>query len=175
VCLLQGLGEIAFCAIAASQQVRTLRGAVLTNSGHIDKAGFISLRCFCKPAPLQASKDSSCMLTQAARLHVCISHTAAAAASNTFLSVTQSPAAVVRCPLQVRGFGTRLMNHTKAMARNRDAISYFLTYADNNAVGYFKKQVTLSAQSLYETADVHAALLCCSGSSQLNAACAQGT
>jgi hypothetical protein len=43
---------------------------------------------------------------------------------------------------QVRGFGTRLMNHTKAMARDRDAISYFLTYADNNAVGYFKKQVS---------------------------------
>jgi hypothetical protein len=42
---------------------------------------------------------------------------------------------------QVRGFGTRLMNHTKAMARDRDHISYFLTYADNNAVGYFKKQV----------------------------------
>ncbi|KAF6263907.1 histone acetyltransferase [Scenedesmus sp. NREL 46B-D3] len=41
---------------------------------------------------------------------------------------------------QVRGFGTRLMNHTKAMARDRDHISYFLTYADNNAVGYFKKQ-----------------------------------
>ncbi|WIA13916.1 hypothetical protein OEZ85_002487 [Tetradesmus obliquus] len=41
---------------------------------------------------------------------------------------------------QVRGFGTRLMNHAKAMARDRDGIRYFLTYADNNAVGYFKKQ-----------------------------------
>jgi histone acetyltransferase len=49
----------------------------------------------------------------------------------------------------VRGFGTRLMNHTKAMARDRDAISYFLTYADNNAVGYFKKQVTLSTEFAY--------------------------
>jgi hypothetical protein len=49
-----------------------------------------------------------------------------------------------RVARQVRGFGTRLMNHTKAMARDRDAIGYFLTYADNNAVGYFKKQVRLA-------------------------------
>lgn len=42
---------------------------------------------------------------------------------------------------QVRGFGTRLMNHTKAFARDRDNLTHFLTYADNNAVGYFTKQV----------------------------------
>eukprot|EP00878_Enallax_costatus_P006283 GHUV01006587.1.p1 GENE.GHUV01006587.1~~GHUV01006587.1.p1 ORF type:complete len:451 (+),score=121.80 GHUV01006587.1:320-1672(+) len=41
---------------------------------------------------------------------------------------------------QVRGFGTRLMNHTKAFARDKDNITHFLTYADNNAVGYFTKQ-----------------------------------
>lgn len=41
---------------------------------------------------------------------------------------------------QVRGFGTRLMNHTKAFAVSKDNLSYFLTYADNNAVGYFAKQ-----------------------------------
>jgi N-acetylglutamate synthase-like GNAT family acetyltransferase len=44
---------------------------------------------------------------------------------------------------QVRGFGTRLMNHTKAMARGRDGLTHFLTYADNNAVGYFTKQVCI--------------------------------
>jgi hypothetical protein len=44
---------------------------------------------------------------------------------------------------QVRGFGTRLMNHTKAMARDRDSLTHFLTYADNNAVGYFTKQVSM--------------------------------
>lgn len=44
---------------------------------------------------------------------------------------------------QVRGFGTRLMNHTKAMARDRDGLTHFLTYADNNAVGYFTKQVCI--------------------------------
>jgi GNAT superfamily N-acetyltransferase len=43
---------------------------------------------------------------------------------------------------QVRGFGTRLMNHAKAMARDRDGLTHFLTYADNNAVGYFSKQVS---------------------------------
>jgi histone acetyltransferase len=42
--------------------------------------------------------------------------------------------------LQVSGFGTRLMNWTKKFARDHDACEYFLTYADNNAVGYFSKQ-----------------------------------
>ncbi|CAI5484591.1 unnamed protein product [Closterium sp. Yama58-4] len=41
---------------------------------------------------------------------------------------------------QVRGYGTRLMNHLKAYARDEDGLRYFLTYADNNAVGYFVKQ-----------------------------------
>jgi histone acetyltransferase len=41
---------------------------------------------------------------------------------------------------QVKGFGTRLMNHTKEFARTKDGLTHFLTYADNNAVGYFAKQ-----------------------------------
>jgi histone acetyltransferase len=32
------------------------------------------------------------------------------------------------------------MNHTKVFARDNDALTHFLTYADNNAVGYFQKQ-----------------------------------
>jgi histone acetyltransferase len=32
------------------------------------------------------------------------------------------------------------MNHTKAAARDRDSLTALLTYADNNAVGYFAKQ-----------------------------------
>jgi histone acetyltransferase len=42
--------------------------------------------------------------------------------------------------LQVSGFGTRLMNWTKHFAREKDDVEYFLTYADNAAVGYFAKQ-----------------------------------
>lgn len=42
---------------------------------------------------------------------------------------------------QVKGYGTRLMNHLKQHARDVDGLAYFLTYADNNAVGYFIKQV----------------------------------
>ncbi|KAK1399111.1 Histone acetyltransferase [Heracleum sosnowskyi] len=41
---------------------------------------------------------------------------------------------------QVKGYGTRLMNHLKEHARDADGLTHFLTYADNNAVGYFKKQ-----------------------------------
>ncbi|GBF97233.1 histone acetyltransferase [Raphidocelis subcapitata] len=41
---------------------------------------------------------------------------------------------------QVKGFGTRLMNRTKGAARDHDGLTHFLTYADNNAVGYFLKQ-----------------------------------
>ncbi|XP_057438608.1 histone acetyltransferase GCN5 isoform X1 [Lotus japonicus] len=41
---------------------------------------------------------------------------------------------------QVKGYGTRLMNHLKQFAREEDGLTHFLTYADNNAVGYFIKQ-----------------------------------
>ncbi|MCO5602205.1 hypothetical protein L7F22_056333 [Adiantum nelumboides] len=41
---------------------------------------------------------------------------------------------------QVKGYGTRLMNHLKQHARDDDGLTNFLTYADNNAVGYFIKQ-----------------------------------
>ncbi|KAI7727513.1 hypothetical protein M8C21_003817 [Ambrosia artemisiifolia] len=41
---------------------------------------------------------------------------------------------------QVKGYGTRLMNHLKQCARDDDGLTHFLTYADNNAVGYFSKQ-----------------------------------
>ncbi|KAK9812998.1 hypothetical protein WJX72_007034 [[Myrmecia] bisecta] len=41
---------------------------------------------------------------------------------------------------QVKGFGTRLMNYTKEYAKTQDRMMYFLTYADNAAVGYFGKQ-----------------------------------
>ncbi|KAF9618646.1 hypothetical protein IFM89_002341 [Coptis chinensis] len=41
---------------------------------------------------------------------------------------------------QIKGYGTRLMNHLKQHARDVDGLTYFLTYADNNAVKYFVKQ-----------------------------------
>jgi histone acetyltransferase len=40
---------------------------------------------------------------------------------------------------QVKGYGTRLMNKLKDHCRTKNW-NYFLTYADNNAIGYFKKQ-----------------------------------
>lgn len=40
---------------------------------------------------------------------------------------------------QVKGYGTRLMNHVKEQAKS-EGILYFLTYADNYAIGYFRKQ-----------------------------------
>ena len=40
---------------------------------------------------------------------------------------------------QVKGYGTRLMNHLKEAVK-LDAIHHFLTYADNYAIGYFRKQ-----------------------------------
>ncbi|EEB07672.1 SAGA complex histone acetyltransferase subunit Gcn5 [Schizosaccharomyces japonicus yFS275] len=41
---------------------------------------------------------------------------------------------------QVRGYGAHLMNHLKDYVRGTTSIQHFLTYADNYAVGYFKKQ-----------------------------------
>lgn len=41
---------------------------------------------------------------------------------------------------QVRGYGAHLMNHLKDYVRATSDIKHFLTYADNYAIGYFKKQ-----------------------------------
>ncbi|ETV74781.1 hypothetical protein, variant 1 [Aphanomyces astaci] len=40
---------------------------------------------------------------------------------------------------QVKGYGTRLMNHLKEFVKTQH-LTHFLTYADNYAIGYFKKQ-----------------------------------
>ncbi|KAI9596556.1 putative histone acetyltransferase [Syncephalis fuscata] len=43
---------------------------------------------------------------------------------------------------QVKGYGSRLMNHLKDYIRDtfEGRVEHFLTYADNYAIGYFKKQ-----------------------------------
>ena len=41
---------------------------------------------------------------------------------------------------QVRGYGSRLMARMKEHALREEGVDHFLTYADNNAVGYFAKQ-----------------------------------
>ncbi len=40
---------------------------------------------------------------------------------------------------QVKGYGTKLMNLFKRHAVT-EGVEYFITYADNYAIGYFKKQ-----------------------------------
>lgn len=47
-----------------------------------------------------------------------------------FLAITTSE--------QVKGLGTRLMNRLKDHAQSK-GIQYFLTYADNNAIEFFRK------------------------------------
>lgn len=43
---------------------------------------------------------------------------------------------------QVKGYGGHLMDHFKKHIQDTyENVEYFLTYADNYAVGYFKKQV----------------------------------
>eukprot|EP01094_Clydonella_sp_ATCC50884_P002880 TRINITY_DN12202_c0_g1_i2.p1 TRINITY_DN12202_c0_g1~~TRINITY_DN12202_c0_g1_i2.p1 ORF type:complete len:793 (+),score=237.86 TRINITY_DN12202_c0_g1_i2:135-2513(+) len=58
-------------------------------------------------------------------------------------SLTQGFIEIAFCAItadeQVKGYGTRLMNHLKMHMQN-DRLYYFLTYADNFAIGYFKKQ-----------------------------------
>jgi histone acetyltransferase len=41
---------------------------------------------------------------------------------------------------QVQGYGSRLMCHVKEYVKQTHGIQNFLTYADNYAIGYFKKQ-----------------------------------
>lgn len=45
----------------------------------------------------------------------------------------------VNASFQVKGYGSKLMNLVKQEAQ-RTNIEYFITYADNYAIGYFKKQ-----------------------------------
>eukprot|EP00808_Paulinella_micropora_P020784 g37509.t1 len=56
---------------------------------------------------------------------------------------TQAFAEIVFCAImsaeQVKGYGTRVMNHLKEHVKT-DGIDFFLTYADNYAIGYFQKQ-----------------------------------
>lgn len=56
---------------------------------------------------------------------------------------TQGFTEIVFCALtfkeQVKGYGTHLMNHLKDY-HVRNNILHFLTYADEHAIGYFKKQ-----------------------------------
>ena len=40
----------------------------------------------------------------------------------------------------MKGYGSRLMNHLKSFVRKTTDVEHFLTYADNYAIGYFKKQ-----------------------------------
>ena len=39
---------------------------------------------------------------------------------------------------QIKGYGTRLMNRLKDHVQ-KSGVQYFLTYADNNAIEYFRK------------------------------------
>ncbi|KAF2862028.1 histone acetyltransferase GCN5 [Piedraia hortae CBS 480.64] len=41
---------------------------------------------------------------------------------------------------QVKGYGAHLMSHLKDYVRSTSDVMHFLTYADNYAIGYFKKQ-----------------------------------
>ena len=41
---------------------------------------------------------------------------------------------------QVKGYGTRLMNHLKEYVCEKENMTHLITFADNNAVGYFAKQ-----------------------------------
>lgn len=56
---------------------------------------------------------------------------------------TQGFAEIVFCAItsteQVKGYGTRIMNHLKEHVKT-EKLEYFLTYADNYAIGYFRKQ-----------------------------------
>jgi histone acetyltransferase len=41
---------------------------------------------------------------------------------------------------QIKGYGAHMMNHLKDYVRATSDVMHFLTYADNHAIGYFKKQ-----------------------------------
>jgi histone acetyltransferase len=58
--------------------------------------------------------------------------------------VQRNFAEIVFCAIasteQVQGYGSRLMCHVKEYVKKSHGVQNFLTYADNYAIGYFKKQ-----------------------------------
>lgn len=46
---------------------------------------------------------------------------------------------------QVKGYGQHLMNHLKDHISANTNMRHFLTYADNYATGYFRKQVRITS------------------------------
>ena len=54
---------------------------------------------------------------------------------------------------QVQGYGSRLMSHVKNYVKRKHGTQHFLTYADNYAIGYFKKQA--SARVLLQIIGIH--------------------
>lgn len=49
-----------------------------------------------------------------------------------------------------QGYGSHLMNHLKDHVRRaHPGVEHFLTYADNYAIGYFKKQVRMPSQTVW--------------------------
>jgi histone acetyltransferase len=44
---------------------------------------------------------------------------------------------------QVKGYGTRLMDKLKGYVTKEEGCTHLITFADNNAVGYFQKQARL--------------------------------
>ncbi|KAG1452514.1 hypothetical protein G6F56_007800 [Rhizopus delemar] len=47
---------------------------------------------------------------------------------------------IIHVNLQKKGYGSFIMNHLKDYVSSHSAVKYFLTYADNFAMGYFRKQ-----------------------------------
>ncbi|CAG8752692.1 1929_t:CDS:2, partial [Acaulospora colombiana] len=46
---------------------------------------------------------------------------------------------VVSSTEQAKGYGSHLMNHLKDLLKGKEGIKYLMTYADNHAMGFFKK------------------------------------
>jgi histone acetyltransferase len=69
---------------------------------------------------------------------------------STYSGITYRPfkgrqfAEIVFCAIssdqQVKGYGAHLMSHLKDYVKATSDVMHFLTYADNYAIGYFKKQ-----------------------------------
>ena len=49
---------------------------------------------------------------------------------------------------QVKGYGTRLMDKLKGYVTKEEGCTHLITFADNNAVGYFQKQARVVCRTL---------------------------
>ena len=119
---------------------------IYTNDGsHESLTALIRLKCiFCEQLPRMPKEYITRLVLNRTHVSLACSYEGTIVGGITYRPVEeQRLSEIVFCAVsakhQVQGYGTRIMNQIKEECK-RQGIEGMLTYADNHAVGYFRKQ-----------------------------------